>query len=96
MEIGRNNGNNNTIYVDIDNNDNNYKSDDSSCDTTIKDIRRFSSSHLWSSIVLLYMMVFGYLPFCEEDKNENIDNNIKGNYEILIGERLKFAYFFYF
>ena len=81
MEIGRNNGNNNAIYAYIDNNDNNYKSDDSSCDTTIKDIRRFSSSHVWSSIILLYIMAFEYLPFCEEDKDENIDNIIKGKYE---------------
>lgn len=81
MEIGRNNGNNNAIYAYIDNNDNNYKSDDSSCDTTIKDIRRFSSSHIWSSIILWYIMAFEYLPFCEEDKDENIDNIIKGKYE---------------
>ena len=27
-------------------------------------------------------MVFGYLSFCEEDEDTNIDNIIKGNYEI--------------
>ena len=27
-------------------------------------------------------MAFGYLPFCEEDEDTNIDNIINGNYEI--------------
>ena len=39
-------------------------------------------SDIWSEGVLLYTMVFGYLSSCEEDEDTNIDNIIKGNYEI--------------
>ena len=39
-------------------------------------------SDAWSSGVLLFSMVCGYLPFSEEDEYENIRNILKGNYEI--------------
>ena len=39
-------------------------------------------SDVWSSGVLLFSMVCGYLPFNEEDEYENIRNIIKGNYYI--------------
>ena len=38
-------------------------------------------SEVWSSGILLFSMVCGYLPFSEEDEYENINNILKGNYE---------------
>ena len=37
---------------------------------------------IWSAGVVLYAMVFGYLPFCDENEENNIKNIIEGNYEI--------------
>ena len=37
---------------------------------------------IWSAGVVLYAMVFGYLPFCDDDEETNINNIIDGNYEI--------------
>ena len=39
-------------------------------------------SDVWSSGVLLFSMVCGFLPFNEEDEEENIRNILKGNYYI--------------
>ena len=37
---------------------------------------------IWSAGVVLYIMNFGYLPFCEDDEDKNIMNIINGVYEI--------------
>ena len=37
---------------------------------------------VWSAGIVLYIMNFGYLPFCEENEDKNINNIINGNYEI--------------
>ena len=37
---------------------------------------------IWSAGVILYIMNFGYLSFCEEDEDKNINNIINGIYDI--------------
>ena len=37
---------------------------------------------IWSSGIVLYAMIFGYLPFGDENEQNNINNIINGNYEI--------------
>ena len=37
---------------------------------------------VWSAGVVLYAMVYGYLPFCEDDEDVNAKNIINGNYNL--------------
>ena len=37
---------------------------------------------IWSAGVVLYAMVYGYLPFCDDDNDVNIKNIINGNYDL--------------
>ena len=37
---------------------------------------------IWSSGIVLYAMIFGYLPFGDEDEQNNVKNIIRGDYEI--------------
>ena len=39
-------------------------------------------SDVWSSGVLLFSMVCGYLPFNEESEEENVRNILKGQYKL--------------
>ena len=48
---------------------------------------------IWSAGVVLFAMVFGYLPFCEDNEEKNIENIIKGNYEIPKEASVKLADF---
>ena len=37
---------------------------------------------VWNCGIVLYAMVCGYLPFCEDDEDININNIINGNFDI--------------
>ena len=37
---------------------------------------------IWSAGIVLYSMVFGYLPFSDENEQNNINNIVNGKYEI--------------
>ena len=37
---------------------------------------------IWSAGIVLYAMIFGYLPFSDENEQNNINNIVKGKYEI--------------
>ena len=37
---------------------------------------------IWSAGVVLYAMVYGYLPFCDDDNDVNIKNIINGDYDL--------------
>ena len=39
-------------------------------------------SDIWNAGLVLYIMVCGYLPFCDEDEEKNINHIITGFYEI--------------
>ena len=95
MKIERNNGNNNAIYVNNSANDSNNESEDSSCDTYIKNIRRFSSN-IKNNIMnkfryniyifpLILLVVFGIVFFINE-QNEYWDRrNIIIIFSIIMG-----------
>ena len=96
MEIEHGNGNNNNaIYVNIGSKDNNIESDDSSCDTSIKNIRRFSSNikdnvmnrfrHSIYIFPLILLILFGIVFFLNE-QNEYLERrNIIIIFSIIMG-----------